>query len=54
MVFYRSVSLLSKLRNRVVQQPSLSNSVRWLQIQTSSDLVSCFNYTILLNYKLMI
>ncbi|KAI3511124.1 hypothetical protein L1887_18268 [Cichorium endivia] len=38
MVFYRSVSLLSKLRNRVVQQPSLTNSVRWLQIQTSSDL----------------
>ncbi|XP_023738822.1 citrate synthase, mitochondrial isoform X2 [Lactuca sativa] len=38
MVFYRSVSLLSKLSNRAVQQPSLSNSVRWLQIQTSSDL----------------
>ncbi|KVI00622.1 Citrate synthase active site-containing protein [Cynara cardunculus var. scolymus] len=38
MVFYRSVSLLSKLRNRVVKQPSLTNSVRWLQIQTSSDL----------------
>ncbi|KAD5802729.1 hypothetical protein E3N88_14089 [Mikania micrantha] len=38
MAFYRSVSLLSKLRNRVVQQPSLTNSVRWLQIQTSSDL----------------
>ncbi|XP_071721115.1 citrate synthase, mitochondrial [Rutidosis leptorrhynchoides] len=38
MVFYRSVSLLSKLRNRVVQQPSLTNSVRWLQVQTSSDL----------------
>ncbi|KAK9282609.1 hypothetical protein L1049_010827 [Liquidambar formosana] len=30
--------LLSKLRSRVVQQPSLNNSVRWLQIQTSSDL----------------
>nr|GEZ31087.1 citrate synthase, mitochondrial [Tanacetum cinerariifolium] len=38
MVFYRSVSLLSKLKNRAVQLPSLSNSVRWLQIQTSSDL----------------
>ncbi|KAI3796700.1 hypothetical protein L1987_39379 [Smallanthus sonchifolius] len=38
MVFYRSVSLLSKLRNRAVQQHSLTNSVRWLQIQTSSDL----------------
>lgn len=38
MVFYRSVSLLSKLRSRAVQQPNLSNSVRWLQVQTSSDL----------------
>ncbi|KAJ0443861.1 Citrate synthase [Helianthus annuus] len=38
MVFYRSVSLLSKLRNRAVQQGSLSNSVRWLQVQASSDL----------------
>ncbi|XP_071690009.1 citrate synthase, mitochondrial-like [Rutidosis leptorrhynchoides] len=38
MVFYRSVSLLSKLRSRVVHQPSLTNSIRWLQIQTSSDL----------------
>ncbi|KAI3743760.1 hypothetical protein L1987_56826 [Smallanthus sonchifolius] len=34
----QSVSLLSKLRNRAVQQHSLTNSVRWLQIQTSSDL----------------
>ncbi|XP_055817763.1 citrate synthase, mitochondrial [Solanum dulcamara] len=38
MVFYRSVSLLSKLRSRAVQQSSLSNSVRWLQVQTSSGL----------------
>ncbi|CAK9177431.1 unnamed protein product [Ilex paraguariensis] len=41
MVFFRSVSLLSKLRSRAVQQPSLSNSVRWLQIQTSTDLGHC-------------
>ncbi|CAM8952293.1 hypothetical protein QQ045_017905 [Rhodiola kirilowii] len=38
MVFFRSVSALSKLRSRVVQQPSLNSSVRWLQIETSSDL----------------
>nr|XP_043623357.1 citrate synthase, mitochondrial-like [Erigeron canadensis] len=39
MVLYRSVSLLSKLKNtRAVRQPNLANSVRWLQIQTSSDL----------------
>ncbi|KAK4416163.1 Citrate synthase, mitochondrial [Sesamum alatum] len=38
MVFYRSVSLLSKLRSRAVQQPGLRNSVRWLQVQTSSDI----------------
>ena len=38
MVFYRGVSLLSKLRSRAVQQTSLSNSVRWLQVQTSSGL----------------
>lgn len=37
-MFYRSVSLLSKLRSRAVQQSSLSNSVRWLQVQTSSGL----------------
>ncbi|KAL6575473.1 hypothetical protein OROHE_000850 [Orobanche hederae] len=37
MVFYRSVSLLSKLRSRAVQQPGFRNSVRWLQVQTSSD-----------------
>ncbi|CAM8948997.1 unnamed protein product [Rhodiola kirilowii] len=38
MVFFRSVSALSKLRSRVVQHPSLNSSVRWLQIETSSDL----------------
>lgn len=39
MVLYRSVSLLSKLKNtRAVRQPNLANSLRWLQIQTSSDL----------------
>uniref|UniRef100_A0A7N1A751 Citrate synthase n=1 Tax=Kalanchoe fedtschenkoi TaxID=63787 RepID=A0A7N1A751_KALFE len=38
MVLFRSVSALSKLRSRVVRQPSLNSTVRWLQIQTSSDL----------------
>ncbi|XP_049415719.1 citrate synthase, mitochondrial [Solanum stenotomum] len=38
MVFYRSVSLLSKLRSRAVQQSNVFNSVRWLQVQTSSGL----------------
>ncbi|KAF2293667.1 hypothetical protein GH714_003958 [Hevea brasiliensis] len=38
MVFFRSVSLLSRLRSRAVQQSNLSNSVRWLQMQSSSDL----------------
>ncbi|KAL8542412.1 hypothetical protein ACS0TY_003327 [Phlomoides rotata] len=37
MVFYRSVSLLSKLRSRSAQQPGLCNSVRWFQVQTSTD-----------------
>ncbi|KAL0308839.1 UNVERIFIED_CONTAM: Citrate synthase, mitochondrial [Sesamum radiatum] len=37
MVFHKSVSLLTKLRSRAVQQPGLRNSVRWLQVQTSSD-----------------
>ncbi|KAL0346412.1 UNVERIFIED_CONTAM: Citrate synthase, mitochondrial [Sesamum calycinum] len=37
MVFHKSVSLLTKLRSRAVQQPGLRNSVRWLQAQTSSD-----------------
>ncbi|XWS45672.1 hypothetical protein CRYUN_Cryun14cG0000200 [Craigia yunnanensis] len=38
MVFMRGVSTLSRLRSRVSQQSSLSNSVRWLQTQSSSDL----------------
>ncbi|KAL6561120.1 hypothetical protein OROMI_016721 [Orobanche minor] len=35
MAFFRSVT---KLRSRIGQQPSLSDSVRWFQTQTSSDL----------------
>ncbi|KAL4334546.1 hypothetical protein GQ457_07G029140 [Hibiscus cannabinus] len=38
MVFLKGVSALSRLRSRVKQHSSLSNSVRWLQTQTSSDL----------------
>ncbi|PSS10035.1 Citrate synthase [Actinidia chinensis var. chinensis] len=38
MVFFRSFSALSKLRSHLVQQSSLNGSVRWLQIQSSSDL----------------
>ncbi|XP_065872872.1 citrate synthase, mitochondrial isoform X2 [Euphorbia lathyris] len=38
MVFFRSVSLISRLRSRAVQQSNLSNSVRWIQMQSSSDL----------------
>ncbi|RWR93132.1 citrate synthase, mitochondrial [Cinnamomum micranthum f. kanehirae] len=38
MVFIRSVSLLSKLCSRRVQQSSLYGSVRWLQIQSGSEL----------------
>ncbi|VVB06331.1 unnamed protein product [Arabis nemorensis] len=38
MVFFRGVSSISRLRSRVVQQSSLSNSVRWLQTQSSSEL----------------
>lgn len=38
MVFFRSVSALSKLRSRLAQPSSLSGSVRWLQVQTCSDL----------------
>ncbi|XXG46292.1 hypothetical protein AAC387_Pa02g1171 [Persea americana] len=37
MSFFRSVSKLSKLRSRLVQQPSLNGSVRWLQIQSASE-----------------
>ncbi|CBI32162.3 hypothetical protein VitviT2T_020694 [Vitis vinifera] len=38
MVFFRSVSALSKLRSRLAQPSSLNGSVRWLQVQTCSDL----------------
>ncbi|XP_031274760.1 citrate synthase, mitochondrial isoform X2 [Pistacia vera] len=38
MVFFRTVTALSRLRSRVGQQSNLANSVRWLQMQTSSDL----------------
>ncbi|KAL9424493.1 hypothetical protein AB3S75_036379 [Citrus x aurantiifolia] len=38
MAFFRSVTALSRLRSRVGQQSNLSNSVRWLQMQSSSDL----------------
>ncbi|XWS32555.1 hypothetical protein CRYUN_Cryun23aG0168000 [Craigia yunnanensis] len=38
MVFLRGVSALSRLRSRVNLQSSLSNSVRWLQTESSSDL----------------
>ncbi|KAG6625023.1 citrate synthase, mitochondrial [Carya illinoinensis] len=35
---FRSVNLLCKLRSRIGEQTSLKNSVRWFQIQSSSDL----------------
>ncbi|KAF2319334.1 hypothetical protein GH714_014863 [Hevea brasiliensis] len=38
MVFFRSVSLFSRLRSCAVQQSNLSFSVRWLQMQSSSHL----------------
>ncbi|XP_043692534.1 citrate synthase, mitochondrial [Telopea speciosissima] len=38
MVFFRSVSALSKLRSQLVQRSNLANSVRWLQIQSSTEL----------------
>ncbi|KAF3576270.1 hypothetical protein DY000_02035969 [Brassica cretica] len=38
MVFFRSVSALARLRSRVGQQSSLSNSVRWIQMQSSTDM----------------
>ncbi|XP_022991887.1 citrate synthase, mitochondrial-like [Cucurbita maxima] len=38
MAFFRSLTALSKLRSRVGQQSNLRNSVRWLQMQSSSDL----------------
>ncbi|GAA0139088.1 transferase [Lithospermum erythrorhizon] len=37
MVFFRGISLISKLRSHAAQQPGLRNSVRWLQVQTSSS-----------------
>ncbi|KAK9129014.1 hypothetical protein Syun_017811 [Stephania yunnanensis] len=37
MSFFRTVSALSKLRSRAVQQSSLYSSVRWLQIQSSPE-----------------
>ncbi|ESQ39064.1 hypothetical protein EUTSA_v10001384mg [Eutrema salsugineum] len=38
MVFFRSVSAFTRLRSRVGQQSSLSNSVRWIQMQSSTEL----------------
>ncbi|CAM8964827.1 unnamed protein product [Rhodiola kirilowii] len=38
MVFFRTVTALSKLRSRVSQQPGVNGTVRLLQTQTSSDL----------------
>ncbi|CAN1324374.1 Citrate synthase, mitochondrial [Linum perenne] len=38
MVLFRCLSRLSTLRSRTVQQPNNLGSLRWLQMQTSSDL----------------
>uniref|UniRef100_A0A803LN43 Citrate synthase n=2 Tax=Chenopodium quinoa TaxID=63459 RepID=A0A803LN43_CHEQI len=38
MSFFRGISTLSKLRSRAGQQSSLSGSVRWIQMQSSSSL----------------
>ncbi|KAK9692259.1 hypothetical protein RND81_09G252100 [Saponaria officinalis] len=38
MLFFRGISALSKLRSRVGQQPCLSSTVRWIQMQSSSNL----------------
>ncbi|XP_074292477.1 citrate synthase, mitochondrial isoform X1 [Silene latifolia] len=38
MSFFRGISSLSKLRSRAGQQSCLSNSVRWIQMQSSSNL----------------
>ncbi|XP_073004636.1 citrate synthase, mitochondrial [Typha latifolia] len=38
MAFFRSVAALSKIRSRLAQQSSSLGSIRWLQIQTASDL----------------
>ncbi|GAA0151648.1 transferase [Lithospermum erythrorhizon] len=37
MVFMRGASFISKLRSHAAQQRCLQNSVRWLQVQTSSS-----------------
>ncbi|KAL5973843.1 Citrate synthase 4, mitochondrial [Asimina triloba] len=53
MSFFRSISALSRLRSRVGQESCLLNgSVRWLQMQSSSDLVRFrFLTFLLLNFK---
>nr|AMY26512.1 citrate synthase 2 [Pyrus betulifolia] len=38
MVFFRSVTALSKLRSRLGHRSSLRDSVRWIQTQTTTDL----------------
>ncbi|XP_042446764.1 citrate synthase, mitochondrial-like [Zingiber officinale] len=38
MVLFRSVAALSKLRSRLAQQSSSLGSIRWLQVQSASDL----------------
>ncbi|CAN6815475.1 unnamed protein product [Brassica oleracea var. botrytis] len=37
MVFFRSVAAFTRLRSRVGQQSSLGSSVRWIQMQSSTD-----------------
>ncbi|WOL19237.1 citrate synthase, mitochondrial-like [Canna indica] len=41
MVFFRSVAALSKLRSRLAQQGTQLGSIRWLQVQSASDLDLC-------------
>ncbi|PPS13440.1 hypothetical protein GOBAR_AA07153 [Gossypium barbadense] len=48
MVFLKGVSALSRLRSRVKQHSSLSNSVRWLQMQSSSDLFTVMSLKLLI------
>lgn len=38
MAFFRALSALSRLRSRSAQQSSLGTSVRWLQMESASDL----------------
>ncbi|CAL9155093.1 unnamed protein product [Musa hybrid cultivar] len=38
MVFFRSVAALSKLRSRLAHQSTSLGSIRWLQVQSTSDL----------------